>query len=72
MGVRVRTYNNPNNVPNNIRNNNNNWNNRVVPRNNNNFNIPRSSNPVRSYSPPPPSSNPSVINRGSSSGGVNQ
>ena len=66
-GVRVRTYNNPNNVPNNIRNNNNNWNNRVVPRNNNNFNIPRSSNPVRSYSPPPPSSNPPVINRGSSS-----
>ena len=69
-GVRVRTYHNPNNVPNNIRNNNNNWNNRVVPRNNNNFNIPRSSNPVRSYSPPPPSSNPPVISRGSSSGGA--
>ena len=66
--VRVRTYENPNNVPNNIRNNNNNWNNRVVPRQNNNvirnYNTPpRTSSGVRSSSPP-------VINRGSSSGGA--
>ena len=72
--VRVRTYENPNNVPNNIRNNNNNWNNRVVPRQNNNvirnYNTPprtssgvRSSTTVRSYSPPPSS------NSGRSSGG---
>lgn len=66
--VRVRTYENPNNVPNNIRNNNNSWNNRVVPRNNNNvirnYNTPpRTSTPIRSSAPP-------VINRGSSSGGA--
>ena len=68
-GVRVRTYDNPNNVPNNIR---------VIPRNNNNNirnyntpprvnnNIRSSSPPVRSYSPPPSSN----ISRGSSSGGA--
>ena len=63
-GVRVRTYDNPNNVPNNIR---------VIPRNNNNIrnyntppiinnnNIRSSSPPVRNYSPPPSSN----ISRGS-------
>ena len=68
-GVKVRTYDNPNNVPNNIR---------VIPRNNNNNirnyntpprvnnNIRSSSPPVRSYSPPPSSN----ISRGSSSGGA--
>jgi len=61
-GVRVRTYENPNNVPNN---------NRIRdyqrPNNNNNvrnYNRP----PSRSYTPPTRSSSPPVINRGSSSG----
>jgi hypothetical protein len=77
-GVRVRTYENPNNIPNNrirdyqrpnnnnnvIRNNNNNVRNYYTPPNNNN-NIRSSSPPVRSSSPP-------VIrnNSGRSSGGV--
>lgn len=69
-GVRVRTYDNPNNVPNNIRviprNNNNNIRNYNRPPINNNNNIRSSSPPVRSYSPPPSSN----ISRGSSSGGV--
>ena len=67
-GVKVRTYENPNNVPNNnnrIRNYNrveNNSNNNII-RNNNN------SRPTRTYTPPPTrSSSPPVINRGSSSG----
>jgi len=66
-GVRVRTYENPNNVPNNnnrIRNYNrveNNSNNNII-RNNNN------SRPSRTYTPPTRSSSPPVINRGSSSG----
>ena len=66
-GVKVRHYNNPNNVPNNIRvipRNNNNWNNNII---RNDVTPPRSSNPVRTYSTPPPSSN---ISRGSSGGGV--
>ncbi len=79
--VRIRTYNNPNNVPNNIRNynrvengnsnnyrnNNNNVRNYNTPPRNNFNNIRSSSPPVRSYSPPPSSSN---ISRGSSSGGA--
>ena len=76
-GVKVRHYNNPNNVPSNIRviprnnnnvirNNNNNVRNYYTPPNNNN-NIRSSSPPVRTYSPPPPSSN---ISRGSSGGSV--
>ena len=69
-GVRVRTYENPNNVPNNnnrIRNYNrveNNSNNNII-RNNNN------SRPTRTYTPPTRSSSPPVINRGSSSGRSN-
>jgi len=69
-GVRVRTYGNPNNVPNNnrIRNYNRVENGNNVNRNNNNnirnYNRP----PSRSYSTPPRSSSPPVINRGSSSG----
>ena len=69
-GVRVRTYENPNNVPNNnrIRNYNRVENSNNINRNNNNnirnYNRP----PSRSYSTPPRSSSPPVINRGSSSG----
>jgi len=80
-GIRVRTYENPNNVPNNnnrIRNYNRieNGNNNVILNNNNNNNVrnynrPPINNNIRSSSPPvrsyspPPSSN---ISRGSSSG----
>ena len=77
-GIRVRTYENPNNVPNNnnrIRNYNRveNGNNNVNRNNNNNirnYNRPPVNNnrPSRSYTPPSRSSNPPVINRGSSSG----
>ena len=64
--VRVRTYENPNNVPNNnrIRNYNrveNNSNNNII-RNNNN------SRPSRTYTPPTRSSSPPVVYRGSSNG----
>ena len=71
-GVKVRHYNNPNNVPSNIRvvprnNNNNNVRNYYTPpRINNNNNIRSSSPPVRTYSPPPSSN----ISRGSSGGSV--
>lgn len=74
-GVRVRTYENPNNVPNNrIRNYNRpeNGNNNVIRNNNNirNYNRPPVNNnpPSRSYTPPPRSSSPPVISRSSSSG----
>jgi hypothetical protein len=77
-GIRIRTYENPNNVPNNnnrIRNYNRveNGNNNVNRNNNNNvrnYNRPPVNNnrPSRSYTPPSRSSNPPVINRGSSSG----
>ena len=74
-GVRVRTYENPNNVPNNnrIRNYNRVENGNNVNRNNNNnirnYNRPpvnNNSRPSRNYSPPSRSSSPPVINRGSS------
>ena len=82
-GVRVRTYENPNNVPNNnrIRNynrveNNNNIRNYNRPPINNNNNIRSSSPPVRSYSPPPSSnsgrsSGGAVISRGSRGNNIN-
>jgi len=61
-GVRVRTYENPNNVPNNNRI-------RDYQRPNNNNNIRNYNRPSsRSYTPPTRSSSPPVINRGSSSG----
>ena len=73
-GVRVRTYENPNNNPNNnnrIRNYNrveNNSNNRINNNNIRNYNVPRNNpNPPR-VSPPQRSSSPPVINRGSSNG----
>ena len=75
-GVRVRTYENPNNVPNNnrIRNYNRveNGNNNVIRNNNNNirnYNSPpiNNNNNIRSSSPPRRSSSPPVINRSSSS-----
>ena len=61
--IKPRVYNNPNNIPNNnIIRNNNNIRNTWKPNNNNNINI-RSSNPVRTYSSPPPTN----ISRGNSS-----
>ena len=82
-GIRVRTYENPNNVSNNnrIRNynrveNNNNIRNYNRPPINNNNNIRSSSPPVRSYSPPPSSnsgrsSGGAVISRGSRGNNIN-
>ena len=76
-GIRVRTYQNPNNVPNTrIRNYNRVENNNNIIRNNNNNirNYNRPSTPTRSYSPPTRSSSPPVIRsnsgRSNSSGGV--
>ena len=72
-GVRVRTYENPNNNPNNnnrIRNYNrveNNSNNRINNNNIRNYNVPRN-NPNPPRVSPPRSSSPPVINRGSSNG----
>jgi hypothetical protein len=79
-GVKIRTYNDPNNVPNGIRPNNNINNNRTYINNSNNinYNRPRVNNNInnssRNYTPPPSTNRSSSgvsISRGSRGGKIN-